>query len=120
MPILKNFCEWLLLSFEVLKVIVFEVLKFEVFVAKHLNKLHKVLKLFWIIPSLKRKHEDLQRTAKAPGQTKLSFVQPIPKEPEVVSIMGRLIKLLKFFWMKMLKESFTFSEFVTYGVNNLH
>ena len=117
MPILKNFCEWLLLSFEVLKVIVFEVLKFEVFVAKHLNKLHKVLKLFWIIPSLKRKHKDLQRTAKAPGQTKLFFVQPIPK---VVSIMGRLIKLSKFFWMKMLKESFTCSEFVTYGVNNLH
>ena len=49
--------------------------------------------------SLKRKNEDLQRTA--PGQTKLSFVQLIPKEPEV-SIMVRLI------------------EFVTYGVNNLH
>ena len=43
--------------------------------------------------SLERKHEDLQRTAKAPGQTKLPFVQPIPKELEVVSIMVRLIKL---------------------------
>ena len=61
------------------------------------------------MPSLKKKkkkHEDLQRTAKAPGQTKLSFVQPIPKEPEVVNKMIRLIKLQRFFWMKMLKESF--------------
>ena len=45
------------------------------------------------MPSLKRKHEDLQPAAKAPRQPKLSFVQPIPKEPEVVSIMVRLIKL---------------------------
>ena len=45
------------------------------------------------MPSLKRKHHDLQRTAKTPRQTKLSFVQPIPKEPEVATIMVRLIKL---------------------------
>ena len=48
------------------------------------------------MPSLKRKHEDLQRIAKAPGQTKLSFVQPIPKEPEVVNKMACLIKLQNF------------------------
>ena len=47
------------------------------------------------MPSLKRKHEDLQSTAKAPGQMQLYFVQPIPKEPEV-SIMVRLIKLPMF------------------------
>ena len=45
------------------------------------------------MPSLERKHKDLQRTAKAPGQTKMPFVQTIPKELEVVSIMVRLIKL---------------------------
>ena len=48
------------------------------------------------MPSLKRKHKDLQRTAKALGQTKLSFIQPIPKEPEMVSKMVRLIKLQNF------------------------
>ena len=47
------------------------------------------------MPSLKRKHEYLQRTAKVPGQMKLSFVQTIPKEPEV-SIMVHLIKLPNF------------------------
>ena len=46
--------------------------------------------------SLKRKHEDLQRKAKAPGQRKLSLVQPIPKAPEVISEMARLIKLQNF------------------------
>ena len=40
------------------------------------------------MPSLKRKHEDFQRTAKAPGQTKLSFVQPFFKEPEMVKYNG--------------------------------
>ena len=35
----------------------------------------------------------MQRTAKVPGQMKLSFVQSIPKEPEV-SIMVHLIKFL--------------------------
>ena len=48
------------------------------------------------MPSLKRKHENSQRTAKALEQTKLSFVQPIPKEPEVVSKMVRFIKLQNF------------------------
>ena len=47
------------------------------------------------MPSLKRKHEDLQRTAKAPGQTKLPFVKPIPKKTEE-SIMVCLIKLQNF------------------------
>ena len=46
--------------------------------------------------SLKRKHKDLQRKAKAPGQMKLSLVQPIPKAPEVISKMARLIKLQNF------------------------
>ena len=46
------------------------------------------------MPSLKSKHEDLQRSAKAPGQPTLSFVQTIPKESQVVSIMVVLIKLL--------------------------
>ena len=40
------------------------------------------------MPQLKRKHEDFQRIAKAPGQTKLSFVQPFPKEPEMVKYNG--------------------------------
>ena len=35
------------------------------------------------MPSLKRKHEDLKRAAKAPGQTKLLFVQPVTKTKEV-------------------------------------
>ena len=48
------------------------------------------------MPSLKRKHKDLQCTAKTPGQMKLSFVQSIPKEPEMVSVMVRLIKIPNF------------------------
>ena len=35
------------------------------------------------MPSLKRKHEDLKRAVKAPGQTKLLFVQPVTKTKEV-------------------------------------
>ena len=38
------------------------------------------------MPSLKRKHEDLKRAAKAPGQTKLLFVQPVTKTKEVFLI----------------------------------
>ena len=46
--------------------------------------------------SLKRKHKDLQCTAKTPEQMKLSFVQSIPKEPEMVNVMVRLIKIPNF------------------------
>ena len=42
--------------------------------------------------SLKRKHEDLKRAAKAPDQTKLLFVQPVTKTKEV-SISVSLIKV---------------------------
>ena len=35
------------------------------------------------MPSLKRKHKDLKRAAKSPGQTKLLLVQPVTKTKEV-------------------------------------
>ena len=44
------------------------------------------------MPSLKRKHEDLKRAAKAPGQAKLLFMQPVTKIKEV-SIRVSLIEV---------------------------
>ena len=44
------------------------------------------------MPSLKRKHEDLKRAEKAPGQTKLLFMQPVTKIKEV-SIRVSLIEV---------------------------
>ena len=44
------------------------------------------------MPSLKRKHEDLKGAAKAPGQTKLLFMQPVTKIKEV-SIRVSLIEV---------------------------
>ena len=46
--------------------------------------------------SLKRKHEDLKRAAKAPDQTKLLFVQPVTKTKEV-SIRVSLIEVYEIF-----------------------
>ena len=46
------------------------------------------------MPLLKRKHEDLQRTTKAPGQTKLSFVQSQGRSQNLKEVPQNFMKVL--------------------------